>query len=727
MAALTVALEALQAEVRAGRGAARARCATDHYAAGDALHERAGGVLRGQRRGDAPRAAACIRARERNAAHAAGRAADRADRRAGRPGSGARRRREATAEAALARRARGARTHGRGRAGGARPRCRRCEAGAGRSRRGAGRTPAADRADRAGHPRRRNAARQPSRTHRAAARAPRATRRGSSRPSRTAPSDALRDVEEQLAQETRRPRGAQKRAWRRLRRRCRRCRQRQRAPATHWQRDGKTLGRPRGASPGARRAAGEDRPRRGHRRAGCDAQGPRRRAQLWQVLDIEPGWEDALEAVLRERLNAARARATSTMRCAWLGDAKRAAGRASPSTRRRGDRVAAPRGCRPTRCWPRCASHDAAGRARSSPTGCAASAAAPTSRAALADRDALRRRRGVRHAAGPSRQRARRSRSSRPTASCTASSPASASSANSTLASPALRGSRQAPRASRSTRSKPSSRTQQQRLSRGKPGHGARSSGACHDLELELLQLRQEAEAAARRRVQIAHRASTTAAARAGRRAGSARCRRRARSPTCSRGCTTRLRGATPRATRATKPRSRWPAAASALRVAERAAQEAGFAERSCRDRMAELERRARGAGSADRAAAGPARAARPRASSRSTGRRSRKRCSGSWARAARPSRRWRPRATALEALGAELRAADEARLAGRAEARACAREDPGDAAQGAGGRAGRAAVHRAAGRSAGRRRRAAGGAEGLGQRAERCRPRSSA
>jgi chromosome segregation protein len=26
--------------------------------------------------------------------------------------------------------------------------------------------------------------------------------------------------------------------------------------------------------------------------------------RLWQGLDIEPGWEDALEAVLRERLNA---------------------------------------------------------------------------------------------------------------------------------------------------------------------------------------------------------------------------------------------------------------------------------------------------------------------------------------------------------------------------------------------------------------------------------------
>ena len=42
--------------------------------------------------------------------------------------------------------------------------------------------------------------------------------------------------------------------------------------------------------------------------------------RLWQVLDIEAGWEDALEAVLRERLNALNVAALDEA-LAWVGDA----------------------------------------------------------------------------------------------------------------------------------------------------------------------------------------------------------------------------------------------------------------------------------------------------------------------------------------------------------------------------------------------------------------------
>ena len=72
IATLTVAFEGLQADVRAAEAKQEALRA-DHYAAGDALHEKQGDVLRGQRRGDAARAAARVRARKRNADLAAGR------------------------------------------------------------------------------------------------------------------------------------------------------------------------------------------------------------------------------------------------------------------------------------------------------------------------------------------------------------------------------------------------------------------------------------------------------------------------------------------------------------------------------------------------------------------------------------------------------------------------------------------------------------------------------
>jgi chromosome segregation protein len=113
----------------------------------------------------------------------------------------------------------------------------------------------------------------------------------------------------------------------------------------------------------------------------------------------------------------------------------------------------------------------------------------------------------------------------------------------------------------------------------------------CHDLELELLQLKQTAEAAEKRRAQVTeeisdvarqHAAEATAHAAIGgeiadmqSRLHDEGARRDAARDACNRALTAQAEG-----------RER-------LRIAELAAQEAGFAERSCRDRIAELERRA--------------------------------------------------------------------------------------------------------------------------------------
>ena len=91
-----------------------------------------------------------------------------------------------------------------------------------------------------------------------------------------------------------------------------------------------------------------------------------------------------------------------------------------------------------------------------------------------------------------------------------------------------------------------------------------------HDLELELVTLKQAAEAAERRRAQIAQETADVAAQESGETAQRDAIARR--SPTSSRGCTRKLPPAKQRATPATKPRSNWPAGASAcaLRSAPR-------------------------------------------------------------------------------------------------------------------------------------------------------------
>ncbi len=112
----------------------------------------------------------------------------------------------------------------------------------------------------------------------------------------------------------------------------------------------------------------------------------------------------------------------------------------------------------------------------------------------------------------------------------------------------------------------------------------------CHDLELELLQLRQAAEAAAKRRAQIAEELSEIGAEEATE-------QERARAlATELADAQSALHEEAAKRDAARHARNEAEVAQARgrerVRLAERAAQEAAFAERSCRDRLAELERR---------------------------------------------------------------------------------------------------------------------------------------
>jgi len=112
----------------------------------------------------------------------------------------------------------------------------------------------------------------------------------------------------------------------------------------------------------------------------------------------------------------------------------------------------------------------------------------------------------------------------------------------------------------------------------------------CHDLELELMQLKQSAEAAEKRRAQIAQEASelavqhdAEAATHAAIAGVIADLQSRVHDETARRDVARHHANEA----EVTLARGR-----ERVRVAERSAQECGFAERSCRDRIAELERR---------------------------------------------------------------------------------------------------------------------------------------
>ena len=112
----------------------------------------------------------------------------------------------------------------------------------------------------------------------------------------------------------------------------------------------------------------------------------------------------------------------------------------------------------------------------------------------------------------------------------------------------------------------------------------------CHDLELELLQLKQAAEAAAKRRAQLAEELSGIKSEEAAEQERAkalatelADAQSALHEEMATRDAARGARGNVDAAQAQGRER---------LRLAERAAQEAAFAERSCRDRLAELERR---------------------------------------------------------------------------------------------------------------------------------------
>ncbi len=115
----------------------------------------------------------------------------------------------------------------------------------------------------------------------------------------------------------------------------------------------------------------------------------------------------------------------------------------------------------------------------------------------------------------------------------------------------------------------------------------------CHDLELELMQLRQAAETAQRRRAQIAEELATLVRDDASEREALSAIDHEVEASK------RQLADATERREAARHARNEADVALTEgrerARLAERAAQEAGFAERSCRDRIAELGRRREG------------------------------------------------------------------------------------------------------------------------------------
>ena len=114
--------------------------------------------------------------------------------------------------------------------------------------------------------------------------------------------DPLREVEEQLAAENRDLAGKHT-ALAALQETVLLLQQRQRETADAWQRDSQRLGELEARS----QALSALQAKIGHGQdidAWLATHGLTRARRLWQFLDIERGWEDALEAVLRERLNA---------------------------------------------------------------------------------------------------------------------------------------------------------------------------------------------------------------------------------------------------------------------------------------------------------------------------------------------------------------------------------------------------------------------------------------
>ena len=396
--------------------------------------------------------------------------------------------------------------------------------------------------------------------------------------------DPLREVEEQLATENRDLSGKQS-ALATLKQTVEALQQRQRDTAENWQHDSTRLGELEARS----QALSALQAKIGHGQdiddwlAGKNLRGTRR---LWQSLDIERGWEDALEAVLRERLDA--------LELAHLDDA---AGWVA-------------KGAHPPR---RIAAYDAAfatATARPAPThgpdsllakvklklpaagrlladGLHGIRCRPDFASALADRDALGAgesfvtpeghlisAQGVTFFAPDGELHGviarQRELDELATLIVTATTVAAAA------------------RELRDAVDHELTRKQQTWHAEGLAVSSQQRR--VHDLELELVQLKQAAEAAERRRAQIAQETSDLASQQAS--------EQKQRDAIVAEIADLQSRMHEEIAARDTARHTRNEAEVELargrerVRAAERSAQEAGFAERSCRDRLSELERR---------------------------------------------------------------------------------------------------------------------------------------
>ncbi|HEX6138529.1 MAG TPA: chromosome segregation protein SMC [Casimicrobiaceae bacterium] len=386
-------------------------------------------------------------------------------------------------------------------------------------------------------------------------------------------------VQEQLAQESAELAGKQK-LQEELQASVQSLQERQRGAAEDWQRDSKRL-----ADLAARAdALAALQAKIGHGEdidGWLEARGLTQARRLWQVVDIEDGWEDALEAVLRERLNALEiARLDDAL--AWVDDA-RPPGRFAVYADGHARAAAAP-------------PDDALlARARVRDATVAAVLAEglhgvrcrPDLGAALAARDALApgetfvtpeghsvSAQGVSFFAPDSELHGVLARQRELTELATL-----IESARS-----AADGARAALDTVERDLKERQTAWHQESLAL------ASQQRRCHDLELELVQLRQAAEAAAQRRAQIAQESDDLAS-------------QHAQGTEEHRSIAAEIADRQSRlhdemAKRETARRARDDAELALaggrerLRGAERAAQEASFAERSCRDRIAEIARR---------------------------------------------------------------------------------------------------------------------------------------
>jgi chromosome segregation protein len=312
-----------------------------------------------------------------------------------------------------------------------------------------------------------------------------------------------------------------------------------------------------------------------------DERGLAKAARLWQGLDIEPGWEDALEAVLRERLDAAEISRLDAV-SDWIGDDGTGAppGRLavfapdgdSPSGPVREDaliaKVRATRGgvgrlladwLRGVRC------RQSVGTAIASRSALEPGESFVTPQGHLVTAQAVVFFAPESEIHGVLARQRELAELAQAIAAVGDASAAALAAADAELE-----------RTQESYHAESMAFASQQRR--------------CHDLELELLQLTQAAEAAARRRAQIAEElaeiAATESATQGRARALGAEL---ADAQSALHDEMTRRDAARHARNEAEVEQAR---AREAFRAAERASQEASFAERSCRDRLAELDRR---------------------------------------------------------------------------------------------------------------------------------------